>query len=45
MRPVFRSLGIYKWEQLGYPYTLKDVSPPDEKTIQKAEEILKRTHE
>ena len=36
----YHTLGIYKWEALGYPYTLKDVSPPDEETIRKAEEIL-----
>ncbi len=41
----YHTLGIYKWEELGYNYTLKDTAPPDEKTIRKAEKILKGNHE
>jgi len=36
----YHSMGVYKWEELGIPYTLKDVNPPSEETIKKAEAIL-----
>ena len=38
----YHTLGIYKREELGYTYTLGDVVPPDEETIERAEEILCR---
>lgn len=37
----YHSLGVYKWEQLGIPYTLKDVNPPSEERIKNAEKIIK----
>lgn len=36
----YHTLGIYKWEELGYTYTLRDVDPPDEETIRRARETL-----
>ena len=36
----YHTLGIYKWESLGIPYTLKDVDPPTAETVKRAEEIL-----
>ena len=37
----YHTLGIYKWESLGIPYTLKDnVDPPTADTVKRAEEIL-----
>ena len=36
----YHILGIYKWESLGIPYTLKDVDPPTAESVKRAEEIL-----
>ena len=36
----YHTLGIYKWESLGIPYTLKDVDPPTSESVKRAEEIL-----
>ena len=36
----YHTLGIYKWESLGIPYTLKDVDPPTAESVKRAEEIL-----
>ena len=38
----YHTLGIYKWESLGIPYTLKDVDPPTAESVKRAEEILVR---
>ena len=38
----YHTLGIYKWKELGYTYTLGDVAPPDEETVERAKEILCR---
>lgn len=36
----YHTLGIYKWESLGVPYTLKNVDPPSAESVKHAEEIL-----
>lgn len=36
----YHTLGIYKWESLGIPYTLKNVDPPTAESVKRAEEIL-----
>ena len=36
----YHARGTYKWEQLGIPYTLKDVSAPSEERVRNAEHIL-----
>ena len=36
----YHDLGVYKWEQLGIPYTLSDVKPPTKKSVLHAQEIL-----
>lgn len=38
----YHTLGVYKWKELGIPYTLGNVNPPDQETIRKAEEILQK---
>ncbi len=35
----YHSLGLFKWEQLGIPYTLKDAVPPTEEQVARAYEI------
>lgn len=37
----YHTLGTFKWENLGIPYPLKGVCPPDQSRIKNAEEILK----
>ena len=36
----YHSLGVYKWEQLGIPYALKDVESPTEDSVLHARKIL-----
>lgn len=36
----YHTLGVYKWEQLGIPYTLAEVSPPDEESLIHVRRIL-----
>ncbi|MED4017192.1 MULTISPECIES: pyruvate formate-lyase-activating protein [Sutcliffiella] len=36
----YHQMGVYKWEQLGIPYALKDVNPPNEELVKKAKELL-----
>ena len=37
----YHSLGEYKWEELGIPYTLKDVAAPSPESKERAEKILR----
>jgi pyruvate formate lyase activating enzyme len=37
----YHSLGQYKWEELGIPYTLKDVEAPSAESKEHAEKILR----
>ena len=36
----YHTLGTFKWEQLGVPYSLKDVPTPTAEQISQAREIL-----
>lgn len=36
----YHTLGVFKWEELGIPYSLKDVSTPSKESVDKANEIL-----
>ncbi len=36
----YHTLGKFKWENLGIPYTLEDVSPPTEDRIKNAERLI-----
>ena len=36
----YHSLGIYKWDELGIPYTLRDTKPPAVERVRNAERIL-----
>lgn len=36
----FHKLGEFKWEELGYPYKLKDTEPPTRERVANAERIL-----
>ncbi len=36
----YHTLGVFKWETLGIPYTLKDVVPPTAESVRRAKEIL-----
>lgn len=36
----YHTLGIFKWEQLGIDYPLKDIEPPAKERVRNAEEIL-----
>jgi pyruvate formate lyase activating enzyme len=36
----YHTLGVFKWEELGEEYKLKDIMPPTKEEIQRAEEIL-----
>ena len=35
------TMGVHKWEALGIPYSLKNVLPPTEEEVRRAEEILR----
>lgn len=37
----YHTLGVFKWEELGVPYTLSDVMPPTKEEIARVNEILK----
>ena len=37
----YHTLGIFKWEELGIPYTLGDVTPPSPERTQRAQAILR----
>ena len=37
----YHTLGVYKWEELGIPYTLEDVEPPTADRVENAEAILR----
>ena len=36
----YHTLGVFKWEQLGIDYTLKDTPVPTKEEVAKAESIL-----
>lgn len=36
----YHTLGIYKWKELGIPYSLENVNPPSDEEMEKAKEIL-----
>ena len=36
----YHTLGEYKWEKLGIPYTLKGIRPPDEESVRHAFKVL-----
>lgn len=36
----YHSMGAYKWEKLGIPYTLNDVDTPSAESVRKADNIL-----
>jgi pyruvate formate lyase activating enzyme len=36
----YHTLGVYKWKELGIPYRLEGVDPPDEDTVNHARQIL-----
>ena len=37
----YHTMGVHKWEALGIPYSLKDILPPTEEEVRRAEEILR----
>ena len=37
----YHTMGIHKWEALGIPYSLKNILPPSEEEVRRAEEILR----
>ena len=38
----FHQMGIHKWEQIGKDYKLKDIKPPTNEEVKKAEDIFKK---
>ena len=36
----YHALGVYKWEQMGIPYTLNEVDSPDQERVDNARKIL-----
>lgn len=36
----YHSLGVYKWEELGIPYSLKAIEPPSKERVKHAQDIL-----
>ena len=37
----YHSMGAYKWKELGIPYTLENIAPPDSGRVRNAEMILR----
>ncbi len=37
----YHTLGVFKWEELGLDYALKEVNPPSREEVERAEEILR----
>lgn len=37
----YHTLGVHKWEELGYEYSLKDINPPSEERVKNANLLLK----
>ena len=37
---AYHSMGVYKWEKLGYKYPLKDIRPANDEDIKRAKQIL-----
>ena len=37
----YHTLGVFKWDELGIPYTLKDVDPPAPERVEHATKILR----
>lgn len=37
----YHTLGVFKWEELGVPYTLEDVDPPSPERVERATAILR----
>ena len=36
----YHTLGVFKWEEMGIPYTLRGVDPPTEESVMRARKIL-----
>lgn len=36
----YHTMGIYKWDSLGMPYSLRNISPPSPDRVERAKEIL-----
>ena len=36
----YHALGVYKWQQLGIPYTLKDTPTPAQERVDNAKKML-----
>ena len=36
----YHTMGVYKWKELGIPYALEGVCPPDREAVIRAEEVL-----
>ena len=37
----YHTLGVFKWDELGIPYTLKDVDPPAPERVEHATKLLR----
>ncbi len=37
----YHTLGVFKWDELGIPYTLRDVDPPAPERVERATKILR----
>ena len=36
----YHTLGLFKWQKLGIPYSLNDAQPPTDEQVRRAEELL-----
>ena len=36
----YHTLGLFKWQKLGIPYSLADAVPPTDEQVRRAEELL-----